>query len=540
MDIAPITPGLISPMPSDPKHKIWRWVGLVILLLVVIGLAGGYFVVLRGQTAWGEQLQDQTWQHFVDGVGQQAATGSYALTYTDSGTFKFTPSELLGVFEPGLSPEDAAEADKYAFTLDGLKLGVALGGYYNFTNLKNPKLNGQVSGSLANNGKNYTAATEVKIQDYSGFIKYDYNEAVRNIALLFDGDSSPVDQHKGQWVKFADSEHKQDIEDFSQILSNSNAEKSNPYREILRNNRPFTIKSFQGFSLVNKQPVAHYELALDKEALRRIAGQMNEENLRNSGLPEEDRQKLTEFTNKVNDIFLDKLQMQQFEVWVGLRDRQVYRSIIVSNAISVTKTADLVYKKFVSPNGNNPISEALESAQRRARDAKRLADIRQLASALELYFNDNNSYPEAKNGQPVGLVPTYIGVLPTSPVPAEGPCDDYHNTYWYEAPGPAPHTTYSYSFCLSADTGGLPAGNRQMTQNGMDSGSPTSTSYQPDNEVDDWLDKAEAALLEGLQQLPWDAELRLETTVEDYSQDKQIDLPTDFVDPAKEDSYIGL
>ncbi|HYV33744.1 MAG TPA: prepilin-type N-terminal cleavage/methylation domain-containing protein, partial [Candidatus Limnocylindria bacterium] len=36
---------------------------------------------------------------------------------------------------------------------------------------------------------------------------------------------------------------------------------------------------------------------------------------------------------------------------------------------------------------------ALNSARAKSRDAKRLADIRQLASAFELYFNDINSYP---------------------------------------------------------------------------------------------------------------------------------------------------
>ena len=36
---------------------------------------------------------------------------------------------------------------------------------------------------------------------------------------------------------------------------------------------------------------------------------------------------------------------------------------------------------------------ALSSARTKARDAKRLADIRQIQNALELYFNDNNRYP---------------------------------------------------------------------------------------------------------------------------------------------------
>lgn len=36
---------------------------------------------------------------------------------------------------------------------------------------------------------------------------------------------------------------------------------------------------------------------------------------------------------------------------------------------------------------------ALNSARAKSRDAKRIADVRQLASALELYFNDVSAYP---------------------------------------------------------------------------------------------------------------------------------------------------
>ena len=66
---------------------------------------------------------------------------------------------------------------------------------------------------------------------------------------------------------------------------------------------------------------------------------------------------------------------------------------------------------------------ALNGARAKARDAKRIADVRQLASAFELYFNDQNSYPttggvavQMITGQPT-LTPTYIGTMPSSPTP---------------------------------------------------------------------------------------------------------------------------
>lgn len=57
---------------------------------------------------------------------------------------------------------------------------------------------------------------------------------------------------------------------------------------------------------------------------------------------------------------------------------------------------------------------SLNSARRKSRDARRLADIKQIQVALELYFDANaNEYPD----EPLAgkLNPTYIAVVPTDP-----------------------------------------------------------------------------------------------------------------------------
>src|ERR1700730_14520698 len=59
---------------------------------------------------------------------------------------------------------------------------------------------------------------------------------------------------------------------------------------------------------------------------------------------------------------------------------------------------------------------ALNSARQKSRDGKRLAESRQLATAFELFFNDNNDYPQSM----ASLVPTYITVMPTFPSPYDG------------------------------------------------------------------------------------------------------------------------
>jgi prepilin-type N-terminal cleavage/methylation domain-containing protein len=109
---------------------------------------------------------------------------------------------------------------------------------------------------------------------------------------------------------------------------------------------------------------------------------------------------------------------------------------------------------------------ALNSARAKARDAKRLADIRQLSTALELYYNDSTTgYPVAAASVTAipGLSPNYVGTIPTAPTPIETGCTAGNNTYYYTGTA----TTYSISFCLGATTGGYAAGQHILTPSGI-------------------------------------------------------------------------
>ena len=84
----------------------------------------------------------------------------------------------------------------------------------------------------------------------------------------------------------------------------------------------------------------------------------------------------------------------------------------------------------------------LNSSRQKARDVKRIADIKQLQLALALYFDANNGkYPRTlASGDSSELAPTYIPVIPTPPsgvsgvssyfyVPIDaggGACNSYH------------------------------------------------------------------------------------------------------------------
>ena len=121
---------------------------------------------------------------------------------------------------------------------------------------------------------------------------------------------------------------------------------------------------------------------------------------------------------------------------------------------------------------------ALNGARQKSRDAKRVGDMKQLQTSLELYFNDNSRYPAATGTLVLGagnalvlcdagfvadvancpLNKVYMSLVPANPTPSGS---DY--SYTTDAQG----TTYSVSYTLEEATGGIAAGLHTMTPGSM-------------------------------------------------------------------------
>jgi len=106
---------------------------------------------------------------------------------------------------------------------------------------------------------------------------------------------------------------------------------------------------------------------------------------------------------------------------------------------------------------------SLQSARSRARDAKRVSDIKQIQIALELYYNNYNEYP-ASIANSISYGDTiYMLIVPTAPTPADGDCDAINNAYIYATS----NSSYTISFCLGSDTGGLLADDNKAIPGGI-------------------------------------------------------------------------
>lgn len=98
---------------------------------------------------------------------------------------------------------------------------------------------------------------------------------------------------------------------------------------------------------------------------------------------------------------------------------------------------------------------ALNNARAKSRDARRVSDIKQIQTALELFYNDHNGYPAAIAGEgtaftgTVSPIITYMGQIPGNPDP--GGID-----YSYAATGGA--DSYLLYFVLESGAGGMVGG----------------------------------------------------------------------------------
>ena len=118
---------------------------------------------------------------------------------------------------------------------------------------------------------------------------------------------------------------------------------------------------------------------------------------------------------------------------------------------------------------------SLDSARKKGRDARRIADVKQIQLALELYYDANNAFPPALTTANL-VTPGYISVVPSDPqnsvvyayVPygstgSTGTCSSYHLGASLETAG---HTALS----TDADATTTPSGYAVCTA----SGSPSS------------------------------------------------------------------
>ncbi len=115
---------------------------------------------------------------------------------------------------------------------------------------------------------------------------------------------------------------------------------------------------------------------------------------------------------------------------------------------------------------------ALNSARQKQRDAKRVSDIKQMQTALELYYADTSSYPPA----PAGNLGENQNALALCAGGWKTSCAANETTYMGQVPKDPGSTHYIYTlngsdyalvFTLEGSIGNLAKGQRLATPSGL-------------------------------------------------------------------------
>ena len=119
---------------------------------------------------------------------------------------------------------------------------------------------------------------------------------------------------------------------------------------------------------------------------------------------------------------------------------------------------------------------SLNNTRARARDARRVADIKQIQTALEFYFSDHHEYPGTPPETEIGgkclsdsgfsdncSGTVYMSSVSINPSPRDdGVCPGYDYRYKKRS-----STSYSISYCLGSAVGSISAGAHIASQLGM-------------------------------------------------------------------------
>lgn len=568
-------PEPISPPPMHTRN----W--LKIILSIVGGVVGvaviataiiGYLIVLRGKTVFGYSMPDKIWHKLITDTSEVLAERTIGITYADHGTFKFVPSKFVSAFGQEVPAEQKAAMDVYGFTMKDLGLKETISGFVNDTDSAHPKVDVHLDTALTNSGSTYSASFDGKIIDVVGYFRYDFNSSVSLLLKKLDAaDPSikvQIDKYKNTWLKINNiNENSTGLNTTS--LGQVSKDTPSPavereLQDIYLKNRFFDIKSFKGIEKLDGVYCMHYELSVDTAKIRTILYETAKTESRANSIG--DNQDFLDFYGKLLDSFIHKWQVQNFEVWVGIADKQVYKTTTTTNMISAAGMLNTLYDQITKGGLKETFLGSLGGARESARDAKRIADMRQVATMLEVFYNDHGGYPDGQNGLPVNMN-QYLPQFPQAPTPSDGVCNDYYNTYWY-APAGAPtpplsadggittvYPRYTLTFCVGGQVGGYGPGILELSPSGIATPSPCpapgkcasvsaypvepngGAPFQPSvsqQDIQDYENEILTTVLDVFDQMPLDATITIETSAKNFGKDKTIEEPSNAVDIEKE------
>ncbi|MFA5990805.1 MAG: hypothetical protein WC794_00990 [Candidatus Doudnabacteria bacterium] len=422
-------------------------------------------------------------------------------------------------YSDNTAPEDGEPPQEYT-------LGLNVDGYFDNRDANNIKADANVKLSLKNHGYG---------DGYEGSLQLQY----MNFAKVYFINLANIPQIKGMfgdkdvsWIKF----DLEELEKYAKEQSPANASST----EKLLNNDELKKKLndlWNNAKILNPGKVLAKE-ALDGTAVYRLEPEVDYTKLEKAVLDSidiiqsfqaESDLKLSDQQRSAISVLIKKFKVKEFKIWVGQKDYKLYKIKLIFAAPNLNDFTDSII---------SDIEPTLNSTKVTKRDTQRLYDVRRLASALELYKNDLGGYPKGIEGSPFEIVPKYIEQIPIAPIPVDGTCTNYYNSYWYspegnptEKNGMAIYPSYSMTFCLGVKTSNYASGIAKINPKGVyyAIACPSTPENCAENPVVD--------IVANFEKMRFEANILLEVTFKDYGMVKEILEPInalDFIELFKE------
>ena len=181
-------------------------------------------------------------------------------------------------------------------------------------------------------------------------------------------------------------------------------------REIVKKYKFLKITDILTSEKIEGKNAYHYKFIIDKKEIKNLYLEVMKIILKKPASEILD----SESIDKIIGQTFDKFEMMEGEIWIGKNDFMPYKIFFTSNFKDAESkffaniSSNLNFKNFNKParieipSSAKPIEEILKKilepsiseASVKARDARRIADIRQLQIALEMYYDYNSKYPK--------------------------------------------------------------------------------------------------------------------------------------------------
>ena len=308
-------------------------------------------------------------------------------------------------------------------------------------------------------------------------------------------------EQEGDDSSFGSSFDQEKIEEIQKEINN-----------LIKKHKLVYVKERLPDELINEKKCYNYLLDFEQENLNEFAQDIV--NLVNKELNDvnpqilhgfEEGKKFNEAVEKIikalskkeMQVWIDKesfyLRKMNYDIGFDLSDAVIFDIPLPYKTFELNIYGDVVYNSFgqdfdiKEPEGAENIlksvSDQLFKARTKARDARRLSDIKQIQTGLEIYYNDLGRYPETINpGQSLEANGSMIiKEIPLNPLPNDEDCaEDTEYRYQVYKNG----QSYELSYCLGLNTGSVSAGNNIASPLGVTGGSHSLNDFVGADDID--------------------------------------------------------